>query len=45
LITINQEDYNLAVKKNFKSGEIKLVNGVGVDLDKILFLMKKKRKF
>ena len=44
LITINQEDYNLAVKKNFKSGEIKLVNGVGVDLDKYTISNEKEKK-
>ncbi|MEY8714819.1 glycosyltransferase family 4 protein [Francisella philomiragia] len=33
LITINQEDYSIA-KAKFKAKEIKLINGVGVDLDK-----------
>lgn len=33
LITINDEDYNLA-KKHFKAGKIIKVNGVGVDLSK-----------
>lgn len=31
LITINQEDFNLATKKRFKAKEIKLIHGVGVD--------------
>lgn len=34
LITINQEDYDLAVSKKFKAGKIIKVNGVGVDLSK-----------
>ncbi|MFZ3577248.1 glycosyltransferase family 4 protein [Virgibacillus sp. DJP39] len=33
LITINVEDYNLALKHNFKAGIIKQVHGVGVDTD------------
>lgn len=33
LITINQEDYDIAVK-NFKTEKIYKVNGVGVDIDK-----------
>ncbi|MFB1052061.1 glycosyltransferase family 4 protein [Paraliobacillus sp. JSM ZJ581] len=33
LITINEEDYNLAIKK-FKVSKIELVNGVGVDLSR-----------
>lgn len=32
LITINQEDYNLALDKGFKAGKILYVPGVGVDL-------------
>lgn len=31
LITINQEDYNLAIKHRFKAGDIKQIHGVGVD--------------
>jgi glycosyltransferase EpsD len=31
LITINSEDYNLAVKYKFKAGKIERVHGVGVD--------------
>lgn len=34
LITINQEDYDLAVTKKFHIGKIVKVNGVGVDLSK-----------
>lgn len=34
LITINNEDYEMAKKNNFKAKEIKIVNGVGVDLSK-----------
>lgn len=34
LITINEEDYNLAVRKNFKAGSIEKVDGVGVDLNR-----------
>ncbi|MCH5320906.1 MAG: glycosyltransferase family 4 protein [Eubacterium sp.] len=34
LITINQEDYDLAKEKNFKTKKICLVNGVGVDISK-----------
>ncbi|PGT96248.1 MULTISPECIES: glycosyltransferase family 4 protein [Bacillus cereus group] len=34
LITINQEDYNLAVKHRFQAKDIKLVHGVGVDIER-----------
>ena len=34
LITINEEDYNIAISKKFKAKEIKMVHGVGVDLNK-----------
>lgn len=34
LITINQEDYDLAVRKKFRAGRIVRINGVGVDLSK-----------
>lgn len=34
LITINEEDYIFANKKNFKADSIKLVHGVGIDLSK-----------
>ena len=36
LITINEEDYNTAVKKKFKAGRIEYVRGVGIDLDKFI---------
>ncbi|MBO8159710.1 glycosyltransferase family 4 protein [Thermosyntropha sp.] len=32
LITINEEDYQRAIKGNFKAGTIKKVDGVGIDL-------------
>ncbi|MCA1041617.1 glycosyltransferase family 4 protein [Bacillus infantis] len=34
LITINKEDYDTAIKKNFKAKRIELINGVGIDLEK-----------
>lgn len=34
LITINQEDYDLATSKKFAAGRIEKINGVGVDLTK-----------
>lgn len=34
LITINQEDYDLATQKKFGAGRIEKINGVGVDLSK-----------
>lgn len=34
LITINQEDYDLAVSRDFRAGKIVRINGVGVDLSK-----------
>lgn len=34
LITINKEDYNTAINKEFKAGDIKLVHGVGIDLNR-----------
>ena len=34
LITINQEDHDLAVRKKFRAGRILRINGVGVDLSK-----------
>ncbi|EJR65185.1 hypothetical protein IIO_01369 [Bacillus cereus VD115] len=36
LITINQEDYSLAVKHRFQAGSIKLVHGVGVDIERYI---------
>ena len=32
LITINQEDYDLAISKKFKANNVKLIPGVGVDI-------------
>lgn len=43
LITINEEDYNLA-KNKFKSKQIELVNGVGVDPEKFDFELTQKEK-
>lgn len=34
LITINEEDFNIAKEKKFDAKELKLVNGVGIDLNK-----------
>ena len=34
LITINEEDYNLAVTHQFKAKRVELVHGVGVDTDR-----------
>lgn len=34
LITINQEDYSLAVNKHFHAGRIELVGGVGADMSR-----------
>lgn len=36
LLTINQEDYSLAVKHRFQAGSIKLVHGVGVDIERYI---------
>lgn len=33
LITINKEDYNLAVKHRFKAGSIEHIHGIGVDTE------------
>lgn len=43
LITINQEDYQLALKK-FKKTKVEYVPGVGVDPEKFNFKMTKKEK-
>ena len=43
LITINEEDYNLA-KRKFKAKQIELVHGVGVDENKFNFEMSKEEK-
>ncbi|NLM63540.1 MAG: glycosyltransferase family 4 protein, partial [Mollicutes bacterium] len=44
LITINDEDYECAVKKKFKAGFIKKVNGVGIDLNKFIPQTVEKKK-
>lgn len=36
LITMNEEDYETVMKKNFKAKQIASVNGVGIDLGKFL---------
>jgi glycosyltransferase involved in cell wall biosynthesis len=43
LITINKEDYNTAINKNFKASEIKMVHGVGIDLNKFQIQTEKKK--
>ena len=43
LITINEEDYNLA-KAKFKAKEIKLVNGVGIDENRFDFQISNEEK-
>ncbi len=43
LITINEEDYNIA-KKKFKTKDIELVHGVGVDINKFDFEMSENEK-
>lgn len=40
LITINDEDYNLAVKHGFKAKQIEHVHGVGVDTDRFCSINK-----
>lgn len=44
LITINDEDYKCALKKHFKAGTIKKVNGVGIDLNKFSPQINEKKK-
>ncbi|KMY51895.1 glycosyltransferase family 4 protein [Peribacillus loiseleuriae] len=43
LITINEEDYNLAVNHNFKAKKIELVHGVGVDTNQYKPVSEKKK--
>lgn len=43
IITINQEDYNIA-KKKFKSKKVELVNGIGVNRNKFDFEMTEEKK-
>jgi len=44
LITINQEDYNLAKKHHFRAREIKYISGVGVDTDKFMSIDENEKK-
>lgn len=44
IITINNEDYEAAVKNGFKAGMIVKVNGVGVDIDKFHRLTKEEKE-
>lgn len=44
LITINQEDYDLAVAKRFRAGRIVRINGVGVDLSKFAPVTEEEKK-
>lgn len=44
LITINEEDFNIA-KKKFKTKDIELVHGVGVDINKFDFEMSESEKY
>lgn len=34
LITVNQEDYNTALRKKFKAGAVEKINGIGLDTEK-----------
>ena len=43
LITINREDYDLAVSRKFKAAKIYMVNGVGVDISKFHCVSKEER--
>lgn len=52
LLTINNEDYNIAIEKKFKAKSIEKINGVGVDLSKFYpvsenekFQLRKKHNF
>ena len=44
LITINQEDYDLAQKRRFRAGKIVKVNGVGVDLSRFHVATEKEKQ-
>lgn len=44
LITINKEDYNIAVNNKFKVASIKLVNGVGIDLNRFKLQTEERKK-
>lgn len=43
LITINREDYDLAVSRKFKAAKIYMVNGVGVDISKFHCVSKEEK--
>lgn len=43
LITINEEDYNLAISHRFRAGEIEHVHGVGVDTERFKPIDKERR--
>ena len=43
LITINREDYDLAVSRKFKAAKIYTVNGVGVDISKFHCVSKEEK--
>ena len=44
LITINRADYDLAVKKHFAAGELCLIPGVGIDLQRFSIPSEQKKK-
>ncbi|MFJ8412542.1 glycosyltransferase family 4 protein [Bacillus paramycoides] len=44
LITINQEDYNLAVRHRFQAKNIKFVHGVGVDIERYIPVTESEKK-
>lgn len=44
LITINQEDYDLATSKHFEAGKIVKINGVGVDLSRFTVATEEQRR-
>lgn len=43
LITINEEDYNVAISKNLKSKAIKKINGVGINTSKFSPISEKEK--
>lgn len=43
LITINSEDFNIAIEKKFKAKSIEKINGVGVDLSKFYPVSEKEK--
>lgn len=44
LITINQQDYDLAKNKKFAAGRIEKINGVGVDISKFSLITSKEHQ-